>query len=63
MATGEARMLDAASLPSRSALPRDVGVFAVLLTIDVIVAIPVLCYFACRPPTGRADRRARHGAV
>jgi hypothetical protein len=99
MATGEVRMPDAASLPPRSALPRDVdipvlpgvgitwydrsgrywarrvaltlmwavvlllivlidvGIFtaihhsspgtaAVLLTIDVLVAIAVLCYFA-----------------
>jgi hypothetical protein len=101
MATGEAPMPDAAFLPPRSALPRDVeipalpgvgrtwydrggkywvrragltllwalvllvivlidvgiftgihksspGAFAVLLTIDVIVAIAVLCYFAIR---------------
>jgi len=101
MTTGEARMPNAASLPPRSALPRDVdipvlpgvgitwydrggkywrrrvalalmwalalllivlidvgiftaihksspGAFAVLLTIDVMVAIAVLCYFAIR---------------
>jgi hypothetical protein len=124
MATGEARMPDAASLPPRSALPRDVdipvlpgvgitwydrggsywrrrvalalmwavalllivlidvgiftairhsspGAFAILLTIDVIVAIAVLCYFAVRavqrwntpalPGTARTAMRARRG--
>jgi cytochrome b561 len=124
MATGEAWMPDAASLPPRSALPRDVdipalpgvgiiwydrggkywrrrvalalmwavalllivlidvgiftaihksspGTFAVLLTIDVIVAIAVLCFFAIRivqrwntpalPRTAAAAMRAGKG--
>jgi len=124
MTTGEARMPDAAALPPRSALPRDVdipalpgvgitwydrggkywrrrvalsliwavalllialidvgiftaihksspGTFAVLVTIDVIAAIAVLCYFAIRivrrwntpalPRTAAAAMRAGKG--